>query len=143
MQRTNSGIAGVAKDITPSLEHYFRIDEKFLSKHPELVKGNAFHDTLSGESKIEKYEIYQKKEGNEIACVIQIGDKLNGGHPGTVHGGIIGSAFDNSFGWLFLTLGVPPAFIANLNINFRAPVLSNSTSLLRAKISETKVNHSR
>jgi acyl-coenzyme A thioesterase PaaI-like protein len=124
--------------LRPSITEYFRIDEELLANNPHFVEGNAFHDTLRGNREVLLYEVYQKREGNELACVIMIGDKLNG-HPGIVHGGILSTAFDNSFGWLFLTMGIPPAFTANLNVNFRRPVLENSAAILRAKVSEIKV----
>ncbi len=123
----------------PSLEQYFRIDEEMLAKNPQWIEGNAFHDTLRGGREILVYEVYQKREEKEVACIIHIGDRLNG-HPGIVHGGIISTAFDNSYGWLFFTLGIPPAFTANLNVNFRKPVFENTYALVRATVVKIEVS---
>lgn len=119
-------------------DEYFRIDQEIFLKYPQYIDGNAFHDTLRGVREIKKYEVYQKRGCHEVACVINIGDKLNG-HPGIVHGGIISTTFDNSYGWLFFALEIPPAFTVNLNVNFRKPVYENTTALLRAKVTEIKV----
>ncbi len=122
----------------PITEDFFRIDEDIFAKYPQFVDGNAFHDTLRGSREVKLYEVYQKRTGHEVACVIKLGDRLNG-HPGIVHGGIISTVFDNSYGWLFITMEIPPAFTVNLNVNFRKPVFENSTALVRAKVTEIKV----
>lgn len=95
-----------------------RCDAEFLSKSPEFFVGSAVHDTLQGQGLIEDYQVYRKDDDAEITCILRFGNKLNG-HPGIVHGGIISTALDNTFGWLFMTLNYPPAFTANLTVNFR------------------------
>ena len=134
-------LIGVVTQIPrPSQDLYERIDEEMLAKNPQWIEGNAFHDTLRGNREILVYEVYHKKEQQEVACLIHIGDKLNG-HPGIVHGGIISTAFDNSYGWLFFTLGIPPAFTANLNVNFRKPVFADTSALVRAVVTKIEVNN--
>ena len=95
-----------------------RCDEDILRTSPEYFLGSAVHDTLSGVGLIEDYRVYRKDDHDEVSCILKFGDKLNG-HPGIVHGGIIATALDNTFGWLFTALKYPPSFTANLNINFR------------------------
>lgn len=95
-----------------------RCDEEVLKTSPEYFLGSVVHDTLRGEGLIEEYRVYRKDDDEEITCIVKFGDKLNG-HPGIVHGGIISTSIDNTFGWLFTALDYPPSFTANLNINFR------------------------
>ena len=101
------------------LNGFERIDQKL--EEPEFhkyVKDHALHETLKGSGMIETYHIYRSLTQNEILCVIKIGDKLNG-HPKIVHGGITSMLFDNSFGWLFWALNIPPAMTANLVVNYK------------------------
>ena len=104
-----------------TLQEFERVDilgpENF-GMSPESLQFQALHGTLSGDGMIEAYEVYQKKGQNELSVLIQFGERLNG-HPGIVHGGITSLALDNSFGWMFMLSKIPPAFTANLNINFR------------------------
>ncbi len=100
------------------LKNFERIDNNPAYFNPEYAKSNAVHDTLSGDDKIEIYEVYRKLNAEEVYCIVRFGGVLNG-HPNIVHGGIICLAIDNTFGWLFIALGIPVAFTANLNVNFR------------------------
>lgn len=95
-----------------------RCDEEYLKRSPEFCEGNAVHETLGGHGLIEEYCVYRKAGDPEITCIVSFGDKVNG-HPGIVHGGIISTVFDNTFGWLFTILDYPSSFTANLNVNFR------------------------
>ncbi len=119
-------------------EHYRRIDEEIILKHSAHLHTNAIHGALSGPQYITLYEIYQKAESSEVAAIVHIGEHLCG-HPGIVHGGIISALFDNTFGWLFFAMKQPPAFTANLNINYRKPILANTTAILRAHVKEIQV----
>lgn len=118
--------------LRPSEEEYEVIDMSGLEK---FRANNAFHETLQGESKIENYEVYRHKYKDEVLAIISFGKALNG-HPGIVHGGITSLAFDNTFGWLFMALRLPPAFTANLNINYRRKVLANSHCILRVGVAK-------
>lgn len=100
------------------LEGNVRCDDEILKSSPDFCKGNAVHETLEGNGMIEEYRIYRKADDAEITCIARFGDKLNG-HSGIVHGGIISTVFDNTFGWLFTILDYPSSFTANLNVNFR------------------------
>lgn len=120
-------------------EGYKRIDMELFAKYaPDMIEKNAIHGTLNGDHGIARYEVYQKGDAQEIACIVHIGEKLCG-HPGIVHGGIISAIFDNTFGWLFLTLKEKPAFTANLNINFRKPVYANTSAVVHCKVTEVQV----
>ena len=99
-------------------EGHMRCDEDILRLSPEYFLGSAVHDTLNGLGLIEDYRVYRKEDHDEISCIVRFGDRLNG-HPGIVHGGIIATALDNTFGWLFTALKYPPSFTANLSLNFR------------------------
>jgi len=134
-ERGGYKLCAASGEVKVSLDEYERIDD-VLSKQ-EKFKGflanHALHDTLAGKDKVEKYEIYKKKQGEEILAVVVFGKALNG-HPKVVHGGITALVFDNSFGWLFLCLEKPLAVTANLSINYRSPLAANTTCVLKAKI---------
>ena len=114
---------------------YSRIDDEYmkLDKYKAFQDGNALHDTLLKPTLLEKYEVYRKKDSDEILCVVKFGSMING-HPTFVHGGITSLVFDNSFGWLFLGLNLPMAVTANLQVNYRAPLPMNTTCVLKAKM---------
>ena len=114
-----------------------RIDNIAGKEFAKLVPKNLVHDTLNGAGKIEAYEIYKKKDAEEVWAIIRFGDLLNG-HPNYVHGGMISTMIDMTFGWLFFACNYPAAMTANLNIDFRKPVQANSTVLLKASIKEVK-----
>jgi acyl-coenzyme A thioesterase PaaI-like protein len=118
-------------------EKYHRIDEKFLRKHASHLESSAIHGTLRGSETITRYEIYQKEDQHEIAALVEIGDNLCG-HPGLVHGGIISALFDNTLGWLFIAMQQPPAFTANLNVNYRKPMPSNTTAVIKAHVTNVQ-----
>lgn len=117
-----------------------RIDETLL-RRKDLAKivgpKNMVHDTLNGKGKIETYEIYKKKDSNEVWAIITFGDVLNG-YPSYVHGGMIATMIDTTFGWLFFACEFPAAMTANLRVDYRKSVAANSTVLLKTKLQESK-----
>jgi acyl-coenzyme A thioesterase PaaI-like protein len=120
-------------------EKLIRLDEELFTKFPDFIDRNAFHDALRGERKISSFEIYRKQDEKEIYCFLRIGDRLNG-HPGIVHGGIISLVIDASFGWLFMAMDIPKSVTANLNVNFRKPLIENTNIVIKAKITNIQVN---
>ena len=116
-----------------------RIDEKFLAKKEfvKMVPKNLVHDTLNGGRMIETYEIYRKLDSDEVWAIIKFGDLLNG-HPTYVHGGMISTMIDMTYGWLFFACGFPAAMTANLNVDFRKPLHENSTVLLKTKLKKNE-----
>lgn len=124
----------------PSQYEHLRFDDEPMLK--QFKHNHAIFDTLSGTSRIEVYEIYKHKTKQEIYCIIKFGNALNG-YPKTVHGGthdtklqsvfhltlkiscaycavgISALMIDNSYGCLFFSLRLPPAFTANLTLNYR------------------------
>ena len=131
--------SSVQEDIPSSLlkeiHLYNRIDQEIMTKNPIFAETNAVHGAMCKIGHIPRYEVYEKIGSQEIAVVVHVGDRLCG-HPGIVHGGITSMIFDNSFGWLFTVAKVKSAFTANLNINYRKPVLANSTAIVRARVTE-------
>lgn len=77
------------------------------------------------------------KNENVVIANIKFGNNLNG-HIGIVHGGIIGLLFDDVCGFAFHALGVQHAVTANLNVNFRKPVMANSEVCLSVQLDSTK-----
>lgn len=112
---------------------YRRIDIEMLKKFGHLADHNAVHGAMTFPKGIERYHIYQKGDEPELACIVRIGEKLCG-HPGIVHGGVISSLFDNSFGWIFFACHENAGFTANLSVNFRRPIEANSTGVMKVMI---------
>eukprot|EP00957_Ditylum_brightwellii_P170605 12985785-Ditylum_brightwellii.AAC.1 len=79
---------------------------------------------------------------HEVAVAyIQFGSRLNG-HKQTVHGGIVSLLFDDGMGWGYEIVTrnsaeknkngrIAKAVTANLNIDFRARLPENTTTLMR------------
>lgn len=112
---------------------YRRIDEDYLKQHADLIDTSAVHGAMTFPEGLERYDIYQKGDHQELACIIRIGRKLCG-HPDIVHGGVISTLFDNTYGWLFFAVGEKAGFTANLSVNFRRPIYANSTGLMRVVV---------
>jgi len=129
---TSTTISTSIEAYRPNKDEYDRLDTLLLTnEYKNFTKNHALHESLKGNGKIEAYEIYKKKDSDEIKCIIKFGESLNG-HPGIVHGGISALLIDNTFGWLFMSLKLPSAFTANLNINYRSPVYPNTIGILNA-----------
>ncbi|KAJ1425434.1 HotDog domain-containing protein [Ochromonadaceae sp. CCMP2298] len=86
---------------------------------------------------VEAYEVYKHRTREEIYCILKVGSRLNG-YPGILHGGISALLLDTSYGWLFISTGLPPAVTANLDVNYRAPIKQNSLCILRARVDQVK-----
>ena len=116
------------EDLLKNYEKMKLLDDKWIKNH-------ALHETLKGEGMIELYDVYRNKDPSiyEVIALIRFGKSLNG-HPDIVHGGISALCIDNTFGWLFAARdGLKPGFTANLTVNYRRPILADSTVLLTAK----------
>jgi acyl-coenzyme A thioesterase PaaI-like protein len=91
--------------------------------------GHAIFGVLLGENKIESYDVYQRpidsNEENVIIAHVKLGDRMDG-HPGVVHGGILSLIFDDALGFGYEAVGVKKAVTANLNVDFRSPVLAGT-----------------
>jgi len=74
----------------------------------------------------------------ELVCLIQLGERDLDGHPGVIHGGVICALLDDTMS-VVLALhlnNVTPrpsgsVFTANLNTNFRAPVQTPATVIIK------------
>jgi len=104
-----------------------------VDKHKHMIKNHALFDTLYDDERVEEYKIFKHPTEQKIMAVIKFGTALNG-YPGLLHGGISALVIDNSYGALFMGLGLPPAFTANLNLNYRSPIKQGSVCILRAKV---------
>lgn len=127
------------KSLSLNNKHYERIDTKCYHRFGTEfnVKNLSIEGarTWDGKSMVQKYEVYHKTGFNEILCLIQFGDAA--GRPGIIHGGITSLVLDNSFGWLYIALNnSPPAVTANLNINFRKPIYTQSFTTLQLNLVE-------
>lgn len=136
-QNNSSTEDDIPVELLQEIQLYTRIDQEIMTTNPIFAETNAVHGAMCKIGHIPRYEVYEKIGEQEIAVVVHVGDRLCG-HPGIVHGGIISMIFDNSFGWLFTVAKIKAAFTANLNINYRKPVLADSTAIVRARITEIK-----
>jgi acyl-coenzyme A thioesterase PaaI-like protein len=99
--------------------------------------GHALFGILLGENMIESYEVYRRPDGsadeNVLVAYIKLGNRIDG-HPGVVHGGILSLIFDDALGFGYEALGVKMAVTANLNVDFRAPVIAGTSVRVVAQL---------
>ena len=100
------------------LSDYDLIDDTDLARSKITLEKHILHDTLNGDGLIETYNMYRKRNDDEIRCVIKLGGQLNG-YPGIVHGGVTALLFDNSFAWAIIALRNSPGVTETLNINYK------------------------
>lgn len=107
--------------LAPSSDDYVRIDLTTLAS-PEFresfLQSNALHDTLNGQGMIETFQVFHHKTDSDLFSIVKFGDRVNG-YPGLVHGGISSLVMDSLYGWTFMANKLPPAFTANLTLNYR------------------------
>ena len=138
----------------PSSHDYY---ERVQLPDRSQTESHAIFGPLLGQGRIERYNFYRRvtvdkaklqpnhnsAEGAEPIEVavgdVQLGNKVNG-HEGIVHGGIISLIFDDAMGWGYEALlmsdpelDADPTKIvtANLNIDYRAPLMEDSRAVVR------------
>lgn len=98
---------------------------------------HAIFDLLLGNRMVEKYDVFKRppesKEENVVIAHVAFGDHLDG-HTEIVHGGILSLMFDDMLGFGFHALGIPMAFTANLNVDYRAPVPAGTRVRIAAQL---------
>lgn len=82
---------------------------------------HLLHSALSGDDKLEKYELYLDTPKRNLRAIARLGDRACG-HPRIVHGGAIASLLDDAFGCLFFAARVGNGFTAKLEVNYRRPL---------------------
>lgn len=136
------------EELKPPASEYERLDlpktfKKYLGRDKsseDIAKAmcnNVVFGTMNGANKIEVYEVYKKKDADEVYCIIKFGNKVSG-YPGVVHGGITSLLFDQNFGNLMASAGLPPAVTANLTVNYRGPVFAGSWAIMRTKVDHVR-----
>jgi len=95
-------------------------------------KGNLIHNTLNEKDKIWDMKVYRDLTTNEVLLTCKMGNGVSG-HPGIVHGGATAALLDNTFGYAYIVTNVGNGFTANLNINYRAPIIAGSKIILIAR----------
>ncbi len=135
----------------PDPSQYTRVDEAatmlslikdslHLSEEEALEhsrNNHAIYGSLLGRNKIEAYEIYKKNDSSEVKSIVRIGGSLSG-YPGVVHGGITSLLFDNTYGWLFISLDIPKSMTASLTVNYRRPILAGNVFVITAKLQKVE-----
>ncbi|XP_058504043.1 acyl-coenzyme A thioesterase THEM4 isoform X1 [Solea solea] len=79
-----------------------------------------------------EYVLFSNKEEKKCVCIFQAGHLLEG-FPGHVHGGAIATMIDTVTG-VHASLIAVPVMTANLNINYRSPILLGSTVLIESSL---------
>ena len=95
---------------------------------------------LLAKNQLEKYDVYKVIGNNNnddndedvVLANIKLGTNLDG-HTGVVHGGMLALLLDDVMGMAFHVMGVNLAYTANLNINYRQPVMANTQVVVRVK----------
>jgi len=95
-------------------------------------KSNLLHNTLNEKDKIWDMKVYRDLTTNEVLLTCKMGNGISG-HPGIVHGGATAALLDNTFGYAYIVTNVGNGFTANLNINYRAPIIAGSKIILIAR----------
>ena len=130
---------------------YVKIDLKDVDGWNLLNSRHVVFGALWGKGLIERYDVYRVKNldgrstssDRELIFVkVKLGNKLNG-HDGVVHGGIVSMLLDETIGWGYeylqsLSNYNSLGFTANLNVDFRSPLLQNSDVTIRVYHNKTK-----
>lgn len=118
----------------PSSDDYERVNEQmYINDFNVSLSNHVLYSCLLDDNRIKRYEVYKHKHHEEILCIVDFGEAVVG-WPEIVHGGISALLIDNTFGWLLFAYHKPMSVTANLHLDYRSPVRSNSTSILRVKI---------
>lgn len=140
-QKSNAAVVPIAQGYGPP-EGYERIDEFLVDRYAAYLAQNVFHQSLNGEGLVEEYKLYKKKKeggaakgegGQDVIAYCKLGADVCG-HPAIVHGGITALLLDQTFGWLFVSSGLPLAVTASLTINYKAKISAPGVVIVKAKI---------
>ena len=138
LSQNNVTLCEVVEGATPSseIEGYRRMELPERGTRSD-DGGHAIFNLLLGEHMIERYDIYRRPDDsaneNVIIAHVELGSRIDG-HPGVVHGGILSLIFDDALGFGFEALGVNMAVTANLNVNFRTPVMAGTNVRVVAQL---------
>ena len=146
LQHNNSN--SNSNDTTDNCYERMKTPERGVAEH-------AIFGTLNGDTLIESYEVFKPTktaskgrqlqqtttttttnddndngDDNVLIAYVKFGSHLNG-HTGVVHGGILSLMFDDIMGFGYEALrrdvdDIPMAVTANLNVDFRKPVLEGT-----------------
>ena len=73
-----------------------------------------------------------------VVAVVRLGPKLDG-HEGIVHGGVTALLVDDVLGFAYEAIPVEMAMTANLNLNFRRPLLPSKRSIVGKSLRSASV----
>lgn len=114
-------------------EDMTRPDQRELLTHilySQLLKANC----------VERFKVYRRVSDSPddtsselVVADVSFGELVDG-YPGIVHGGLLTLVVDELLGYAFFAHGVSKAFTANLNINFRQPVRTHSSVIIRIQL---------
>ncbi|KAJ6092794.1 hypothetical protein N7486_008083 [Penicillium sp. IBT 16267x] len=100
----------------------------------ENLRNNLVTGALAGPKKLVMAPfLLRNNSENSIVMFMYLGSSICG-HPGIVHGGVLATLMDEGLArCCFRLLPNKVGVTANLNINYRAPVMANSYVVLRAR----------
>ncbi|KAJ5759956.1 Adenylyl-sulfate kinase [Penicillium odoratum] len=100
----------------------------------DLRNNNLITGTLAGPQKVLLAPFtFKNHSENSIVMFMYLGSGICG-HPGIVHGGVLATLLDEALArCCFPVLPNKVGVTANLNIDYRAPVMANSYVVLRAR----------
>eukprot|EP00124_Ichthyophonus_hoferi_P002066 Ihof_evm8s128 gene=Ihof_evmTU8s128 len=109
-------------------------DFKHIDLSPYLItrEHHFIWRLLKGTGRFEEAEVFYNETIHEVVGVFSFGGEITG-HDGVVHGGALATIMDEIFGYL-AHQGEGKWFTANLSMNYRRPVLSNSCCTVRASV---------
>ncbi len=104
---------------------------------------HLLHEALSGQEKLERYELslLQGSSGKaeELQALVRLGNKACG-HPFFLHGGVIASVFDDAMGMLFLSSGNGIGYTAKLTVDYRRPIPAGTELRVLCKLDRVEVS---
>lgn len=126
-------VANDSKIVLP--ENVENISDDVFSSGLLNTETHYIHSLHELEGKYEQFSVYIEPKTKEVYAVVRLGEKMCG-HTGIVHGGCIATLIDEICAWTFHTNGHGAGFTANLNINYRRPLPSNITILVKCSVAE-------
>ncbi|CAM9641052.1 unnamed protein product [Choristocarpus tenellus] len=118
---SESRVSTPETDKKPRRQTLYNVDDE-LKKFPDIMKGNAFHETLNGEHTIFCPYFLIKREGDGgLQSVVRFGPAVQG-YPRLVHGGVTALTFDQLFGWALFFRDITNAFTAYLKVDYKMPI---------------------
>ncbi|MES1913004.1 MAG: hypothetical protein MHM6MM_005241 [Cercozoa sp. M6MM] len=135
-QRTKKEIEGKSPADSFAWKHLFADEEWTHYTYTDKVQNEGYkdhlvYDALKHEEKVRSVEFLTR--GDENIVVFDLGKGVCG-HDGIVHGGLIATIIDNTYGKLVMGATKKPAFTANLSIDYRRPLPADTKVAVHSRV---------